>query len=420
MGLPKFLQNRWWVVFASVVGLTVGTGSLTVFTFGVFLVPVTQELGWSRGTFSSALALASILSTITTPIFGVLIDRYGIRAVALPALVLFALGFGALSLMTPAVWLMYLIYGGVALTSSCGSPMMYSRAVSAWFDKERGLALGIATSGVGLGTALMPLLAQFFIAHYGWRLAYIDLAATALILAFPAVGLFLRDPPGHHVTTQGAGDVGRPGMSALEAVKTTHQFWFLSIVFFLGAIAINGTLAHIVALLIDRGIAPAVAAKTLAVAGVAIILGRILAGHLLDRLNGPLVAASFLFLSALGCVLLASGLGGIVPLAAVILCGMGVGAEVDMMGFFISRYFGIRAFAAIYGYIFPFFTVGVGLGPYFMGLAFDLTHAYTLMLAINAGLLVIAAFLLAKLGAYRYPRIAMDAAAGRKPAPAVT
>lgn len=418
MALPRALQNRWWVVVASVIGLMVGTGSVTVFTFGVFLVPVTQELGWSRGTFSSALAVSSVLSTITTPIFGLLIDRFGIRPVALPALALFALGFGTLSLMTPAVWLMYLLYGCVSLTSSCGSPMMYSRAVSAWFDKERGLALGIATSGVGLGTTLMPLLAQYFISHYGWRIAYVDLAAIAFILAFPAVALFMRDPPDRHITMHGS-EGGRPGMTALEAVKTTHQFWFLAIVFFLGAIAINGTLAHIVALLIDRGIAPTVAARTLSIAGIAIILGRVLAGHLLDRWNGPLVAASFLILSALGCALLSAGFGGLVPLAAAILCGMGVGAEVDMMGFFISRYFGIRSFAAIYGYIFPFFTIGVGLGPYLMGLTFDRTHAYTLMLAINVALLLIAASLLARLGAYRYPRIAVEAAEVPRPAPAL-
>ncbi len=409
MALPRVLQNRWWVVVASVIGLTVGTGSITVFTFGVFLVPVTTELGWSRGTFSSALAVSSVLSTVTAPIFGMLIDRFGIRRVALPALAFFSLGFGSLSLMTPAVWLMYLLYGCVSLTSSCGSPMMYSRAVSAWFDKERGLALGIATSGVGLGTALMPLLAQFFIAHYGWRTAYIGLAATAFVLAVPAGGLFLRDPPGHHITMLGS-ESGRPGMSALQAMKTTHQFWFLAVVFFLGAIAINGTLAHIVALLIDRGIAPPIAARTLAVAGVAIILGRVIAGHLLDRLNGPLVAASFLVLSALGCFLLAAGFGGIVPLVAVILCGLGVGAEVDMMGFFISRYFGIRSFAAIYGYIFPFFTIGVGLGPYFMGLCFDLTHSYGIMLIVNTAILLIAAAMLARLGTYRFPRTVLAAA----------
>lgn len=378
-----------------------------VFTFGVFLVPVTQDLGWSRGTFSSALAISSIGSTISTPVFGGLIDRFGIRPVALPAIALFAIAFGCLSLISPAVWLMYLIYTCASFTSSCGGPMMYSRAVAAWFDKERGLALGIATAGVGLGTALMPLLAQFLISYFGWRLAYVGLAATAFVLAFPAVGVFLRDPPGHHITMTGAGEGGsRPGLSVREAAKSTYQFWFLAIIFFLGAIAINGTLAHIVALLIDRGIAPGAAAATLAVAGIAIIIGRVVAGFLLDRLNGPLVAASFLVLSALGCALLAAGYGGIVPLAAVILCGLGVGAEVDMMGFFISRYFGIRSFAGIYGLIFPAFAIGVGLGPYFMGLTFDLNHSYTVMLVINAALLLIAAAMLATLGTYRYPKLA--------------
>ena len=173
---------------------------------------------------------------------------------------------------------------------------------------------------------------------------------------------------------------------------------------FIGGATINGTLAHVAALLTDRGIPADTAAIVLSSSGIAIIVGRIAGGWLLDAYFAPYVGAVVFALPALGCALLASGAGGAAPIIAVLLCGAGLGVEIDMMGFFVSRYFGVRNFGAIYGTMFPAFAVGVGVGPALMGLDFDRTGSYELVLIGFAVLLLVASAITSRMGPYAFPR----------------
>ena len=179
------------------------------------------------------------------------------------------------------------------------------------------------------------------------------------------------------------------------------RFWVLTVAFFLGGIAINGTLAHVVALLLDRGLPLAQAAGSLGTAGIALIAGRLIAGWCLDRLNGPIVAAVCFAIPIAGILMLAGGVGD--PKIGTALCGFGIGAEVDLMGFFLSRYCGIKAFGRIYGVSFAFFTLGNGIGALFGGLSFDHLHSYTPAFVGFAVALLVASALFLTLGKYAYP-----------------
>src|SRR6516162_8548079 len=154
------------------------------------------------------------------------------------------------------------------------------------FDRRRGLAHGIGTAGVGLGVALMPQLAALLIDTFGWRLAYVGLAVAVLVVAFPPVALFLRDPPGFARVQRlrEPADTGAvvPGVAAGAALRS-WLFWGLAIAFFLDVIAINGTLTHIVPLLTDRGVPRQIATAALSGTGFALIFGRVLSGWCLDR-----------------------------------------------------------------------------------------------------------------------------------------
>src|SRR5438105_6944492 len=180
-------------------------------------------------------------------------------------------------------------------------------------------------------------------------------------------------------------------------------FWGLAVAFFLDVIAINGTLTHIVALMTDRGIALQAATATLSGVGIALILGRILSGWCLDRMWGPYVAVAFFVLPMLGIALLASGATGIVPFAGAVTLGLGIGAEVDLMAFFTSRYFGARHYAKIYGTIFGIFAFGVGVGPALSGASFDLFHSYPPVFMIYEVMLAISCAIFLRLGPYPYP-----------------
>jgi MFS family permease len=394
--------NRWWIVFACACGLLVGAGSILIFSFGVFLKPVTEDLGLSRGTLSTALGASTWLTALSCPTVGWLIDRWGTRRIMLPGILLFALAVAGFALMQASpLFLVYLIFAIVGFVGGVQTPIPYAAVLSHWFDRQRGLALGVATAGVGLGVALIPQLAAFLINRFGWREAYVGLAIAVLVLAFVPVAVFVRDPPVERPSNGGIA-AALPGIDAFAALKS-GTFWTLAIAFFLGVLAINGTIVHIVALLTDRGIALQIATGALSAAGLAIIVGRIICGFCLDRFWGPWVAICFFILPMLGIALLASGLSAPFPLIGAALCGAGIGAEIDLMAFFISRYFGLKAYGKIYGLMFMLFNVGTGLGPALSGRAFDIFHSYLQIFLVYEVALAITCLLLVRLGPYAYP-----------------
>jgi MFS family permease len=190
---PKF-TNPWWVVVGAVTGLFVCNGPVLGFTFGVFLKPIMTDMGWTRGTASFALSIGGIFSAIAVPILGRMMDRWSIRRVALPGLVIYA-GFMCLLGFSPRSFVIFtMLFALVETTSAIQTPVGYAKAIAAWFDRRRGLALGIAMSGVGLGGFVMPQLARFLIDWVGWRSTYVILGLLTLAIAFPAVALWIREP----------------------------------------------------------------------------------------------------------------------------------------------------------------------------------------------------------------------------------
>lgn len=398
-------RSSWWIVVGSMLGLIVGNGPVMQFTFGVFLKPVMTELGSDRATVSAALLAGLCLTGIAAPIAGRLIDRFGIRAVALPAIALFAIGIAALGLLVHSVAGFILLYGLLGILSVGQSPLPYARAVTAAFDARRGLALGVSMAGVGLGTALLPPLAQWLVDEFGWRTAYALLGALVFAVAFPAMALLvgtgerlLRGPARDQV----AGVSGR-------GAAGSATFWVLAVAFFCVAMAASGMTAHLIPLLTDRGVSTTTATAAISVAGLALIGGRLLAGYLLDRLFAPYVALAFFFAPLLGIVLLLAAASTESAFVAALLVGAGLGAEVDLIAYLLSRYFGMRAFGEIYGYLFAVFMLGSGVGPFLMGVSFTQTDGYDPALLFFAAALVLACVLMLRLGPYAF---------GAVPAPA--
>lgn len=401
--MTGIFRNRWWVVFASICGLLVGAGPVNVFAFAVFLKPVTESLGIGRELFSSGLIIGSTITGIGLIPLGFLLDHYRVRRVMMLGLVLYAAGIMAYALMTPSPLHIYLAFAIAALFGPIGSPLPYGAVLSRWFDRQRGLAIGIAMAGVGLGVALVPQIAAQLIRLLGWRLAYVALGGLILLVAWVPVTLFVREPSEQDAHVDVAIDRDLPGPTLREVLFGSWRFWALTVGFFTAIAAINGTLTHIVALLTDRGIPLKEAVGTLSGVGVALILGRVLSGWCLDRVNGVIVAIIFFLAPITGIALLASDLGGAVPFVGAALCGIGVGAEVDLMAFFVGRYFGLRAYGRIYGVMFAAFALANGVGPSIAGWSFDRFHSYTPAFAIFEAMLVLTCLLLAPLGHYPYP-----------------
>jgi predicted MFS family arabinose efflux permease len=399
------VSNPWLVVFGSTVALMVCNGPALAFTFALFVKPVGQEFGWHRGPIYLASGMATIMSAVGAPVAGRLIDRYGVRRILLPVIPLCSLSIAAISLAGTSLWTFIALYTVAGVASAAHGPQPYIKAIAGWFDLRRGLAIGIAMAGVGLGIFLLPRLTHRLIDTIGWRSAYVGLGMTVLAIAMPIVAVFVREPEAGLTARSQTGIAPCKLSGTLPALLRSRHFWLLAAPAFLAAMALNGTIDHLVLLLTDHGMRSSSAASILGAVGLASIVGRLLCGYLADRLPAPQVAAGFFLLPCVGLSLLISRVDSPYPLIAAISLGLALGCEIDMMGLLITRYFGLDRLAQIYGYLFAVFAAGAALGKYLMGTSFDASGSYDPVLSAFIVALLAASVLISRLGRYVFSAV---------------
>jgi len=409
MSHPRRPEERfaWRIVLGSALGVGVSYSSVVFLSFGVFLKPLVAEFGWDRAQVSLAMTFATLITAAATPTLGGLVDRFGARRVLFPSIVAYSLLLAALGGVGGEIWHFYLLFGAVALAGAGSASVTYARVITSCFDQRRGLALGLAMSGVGLAAATIPPLAQWMISQVGWRGAYPGFALLVLS-ATPVIARCLKERHARpsstdavHPTTDPSRD--RPtlqGVTVPEA-RRSRVFWTLGLAFLLAALGIHGVMVHFIPLLTDRGIPPASAATAAAMLGFGMLFGRISSGYLMDRFFAPHVAAAFFAAGPLLGILLLSG-EVTVPRASIcaFLIGLGAGAEVDAIALLTSRYFGLLHFGKIYGYFYAAFMLGTGLGPAAVGLGFESTGSYSTALSFAAAAVTLLCIALMTLGAF--------------------
>jgi MFS family permease len=398
-------SKRWSIVAASSLALVASQGPINVFAAGIFLKPISQELGFGRGDIATAIGISSLMTAVASPFFGRLIDRFGVRTPLAVSIVLFALATAALSLLPGSMLGLYAIFALAGLVAIGQTPGSYSKVVAAWFDRQRGFALGIVLAGVGMGTVVIPMICNTLIETFGWRGAYLGLACVIIILALVPVLAFVREPTrasAGHLPGDLSPGPALPGVSMKEAAHD-RRFWYMLVSFFLAVVAINGSLVHVVPMLTDRGLPLSEAVKIISASGIALIVGRLLAGWIIDRIFAPYVAVFFLVCPLVGLLILALQPPAVPPVVGVLLLGLGIGGETDLLSFMVSRYFGLAKFGTIYGWIFTAALVGNAVGSSILGWAFQLTHSYSATLVAYSLLLAVATGLTLVLGPYRYP-----------------
>jgi cyanate permease len=230
------------------------------------------------------------------------------------------------------------------------------------------------------------------------------LAGMILAFAFVPVAVFAREPSDWSPEEGGlyGKNSSAPGLTVAQAFRQSWRFWALNIAFFVFGMSTQGSLAHVVAILTDRGVGLQAASGALSLAGLAMILGRIACGYGLDRLYGPSIAFGCFLALMIGIALLASGTSASIALPGIFLCGIAQGAQIGLLPFFASRYFGLRSIGAISGVMFGFFFAGLGIGPYISGACFDFWHSYVPALAAYVVVLASTSLLFIPLGPYPY------------------
>lgn len=375
---------------AAVSGIGVFFASMVAYSFSVLLKPLSQEFAWSREIASTAYSFFTLASALAAPILGRLVDRLGPVRVVLPCMIANGLGVALLSTMTPSPARLYILFSALGLAVIGSSPLAFSRTVSTWFDRRRGSALAIVIAGGAVGSMAHPPAVDALVSMAGWRWACLVMGAVLLTVGVPLVGLFVRERQAAAGTSAAAGS----GTTASNAFRS-RIFWTLIVVVAGAAIAFNGVVVHFVSLLTDRGVGSGSAAMALSVMGAFGLGGRLITGWLIDRFRATYVSAALLMLASAGIFLLSSTASFNTALVAAAMIGFGMGGELDVTPFLLSRYFGLRSLSTLYGIVWLAMGSGGAIGSIVMGRAFDASGSYDGMLAsISAGTLFVALLML--------------------------
>jgi MFS family permease len=389
-------KRGWLPLITAFIGVAMGIGALQAHVSGALFKPILHDFGWTRAQLSLGQTSFALLSMAATPFIGALVDRIGIRRVAGLSIVgcvviLFLLSrfHGDLSQFT-------MLMAALGLIGAGTSAVIYVALVTTWFDRMRGLAIGIAMAGSGFSAIVMPKFMIPYVAEAGWRMGYQALAII-MLATLPLVLIGARQDNVRPLAI-GVEESATTGLSLRQALRGA-RFWRLALAMALMGMGLAGFYAHFVPLITDRGLQPAQAANAAATFGAAVFGGRLIAGYLLDRIYPPLVAAGAMFLAVIGLgTLFVDGNLQIYLVAAVI--GLAFGTELDFAGYITARMFGRRAYGKIYSLQFSIFGAGGLLSPVIYGYVHDQTDSYGYAVAGSMVLLSAAIPVLLSLGSH--------------------
>ncbi|WP_295526177.1 MFS transporter [Novosphingobium sp. Chol11] len=393
------LKAGWRLLVACSLGIAGSAIAVPYYTIGAITKPVALATGWARADIQFAIAFSSGIGALTAPLTGWMIDRFGVRAVALPGFFGVALGM-AIAGSAQSIWTFYAGFALAAILGAGTNPVLWSKVVTASFDKARGAALGLALVGTALSAIALPMVVTVLIAQFGWQRAVALVGLLPVLISLPVAMLWLKPKPAVRATEGTQTDSKAISISVRAALRG-YRFWVLAASVLCSYLAVSGVLAGLVPAFTDRGFAPATAAALAGTVGLAMVPGRILVGFVIDRIWAPGVACAILLLPAAACLTLVSTSHIAVLAACCMTLGLAAGAELDLLAFLTARYFGLAHFARIYALLYAGLATGSALAPALFSLIRDRTGSYQASFQTSALLFVAAAVLLPLLG--RYP-----------------
>jgi MFS family permease len=372
------------VVLAAAVGFGCSHGIFSM-SAGLFIGPMRKEFGWSMSAVAF-LPFVTLLVALMQPVGGVLIDRFGPRRVAIFGIFLFASAYVALALLPLSLPLLYLIAACLGALGPTGSAGPYVRGVASWFRFNTGSAFGVTMSGTSLvGVVLLPVVG-LAIDRFGWRGGYLILAAIMMGFTLPLVLWLFRENPAaasvpHNPTAPQPSEeeAGRSAGQTFRETLADTRFWLLILALGLAALPMGAYLTHLQPLLRSQQFSLPVAAGYGSLFALAIGIGRIGGGILIDRLWDYAVASVFIAVAAFGCFAITSLRpqdSAWMVAAAVFAIGVSYGAEVDFGAYFALKLFGLRDFPKIFGCVALILGTGVALGGMISSAMVDWTGGY--------------------------------------------
>jgi MFS family permease len=394
-----------WVVL--VTYLIIGTCIMGIrFSFGVFFKSIGGEFDLTRTTTSGIFSLYLVLSAACGVLGGWALDRYGPRAVTF-LMGLFTGSSLILTSLTNSAWQLFLSYSLLLAIGTGATYVVMTSTALRWFEKRRGLAMGIASTSNGLGMLSLSPFAAYLISGFGWHTAFITIGLLSWLIVLPLSMLLKRDPSQIGLAAEGtARDAGRiemqtrevgihsAGLSLPEASRT-RSFWLILAAWLLFASSFFLVMTHAVPHATDMGLSAIKAAVVISLMGGASIIGMLLGGRLSDSIGRkvPAVGCAIIEGGALIWLIWSHDLWMFYVFAVAF--GFAYGGIVPAMTAMIGDTFGPKNIGTIMGVLAAGFQFGAGIGPVIGGLAFDLNGNYSLAFLVAALSMSAVALLLA-------------------------
>jgi MFS family permease len=404
MRLPFFYG--WVIVAVTFVTMAIGVTART--SFSLLFPPIVIEFGWERGVTAGAFSFGFLVSGAMSPLIGRMMDRFGPRAVM--ELGVFLMGGGMLlAPLTTQPWHLYLTIGVlVGGGSVCLGYSGQSLFLPNWFVRKRGLAIGIAFAGVGIGSIIMLPWVQLMIERTGWRTACTAMGILVL-LALAPINLLLRkrpqdiglEPDGDaapNATSRPVSNIVDPAWAAIDwtlaRAMRTQRFWWIALGYFCGLYIWYAVQVHQTKYLLDIGFNPGVAAFALGLVSLLGIPGQILLGHVSDRLGREAIWAA----SCLGFAICFAALIALAYAPTLLLLYLMVAAQgalgyglTSIMGAVVLEIFEGKQFGSIFGTLMLVALAGGAAGPFVTGILHDIYGSYIVAFTIGIGVSLLSA-----------------------------
>lgn len=394
-------RQHWPVVLAACAG--VGVSTIVTYSSGVFIEPLEQEFGWSRAQIMSGHAIAATAGVVFAPFTGLFVDRLGPRRIGIAAIIVICVATALFSVANSDIWQWRALWIPYTIGTVLVQPSVWTAAAASLFSAGRGLALAVTLCGSSIGSIVTPPLTYYLIEGYGWRFAWVGLGAIWALAALPLVILFFssaRDRDRLASKRDGRRTAASRPSIRHSGVLTRHFVQLLAAGFCIAGVVV--TLAvSIVPILSSNGISRGEAAGIASLVGITAIAGRLTVGALLDRMDGRLIAAVCVSLPVVGLLVLVQMPGSVMAAsAAVLIFGFSLGAELDIVAYLTSRYFGIKNFGFLFGTIVGCIGLAAGNMPIALNAVYDATGSYDPALWAAMPVSLLSALLFLLLGPY--------------------
>lgn len=385
-------REPWFIVICAIIGTAVGASTMAHYGLGVFLTHIAQDFNWTRGGASNAISMYFIGLGLGVPVAGLLVDYIGPRKTALGSASLLA-AFMALLGMTHEQEMVKVLCFFMGLAGSATTLLPYTVVIAARFKMRRGLAIGLAATGPGVGGIILPQIINWASYNHDWRFGVFVLSALIVMLALPAATIGLRL---NGATAQRRWMVAHS--ADIVPLWRARPFWTLLSTIVVANLSVGAVIVHASPILTDHGINPTTIAAIISSLSVANVCGKISSGYLMDRFTAPHVAAAFFCLIPVGALVIVAADSLAVLAIGFFIIGLTLGAEADIVGYIATKYLPSPQHGRAIGLIVAAYSLANALGVAALGHSVDLLGSYTPGLLWVAASGPVAAFLITRLG----------------------